>query len=82
MDSRVPRLPTDCGGLFVSGGNMANFVCFLAARATRAGWDVRAEVIAASGRRFGSTHPQRRTRGFRRPPTSRPRHIVDPMDSD
>ncbi|MGB7135934.1 MAG: pyridoxal-dependent decarboxylase, partial [Acidobacteriaceae bacterium] len=24
--------PTDCGGLFVSGGNMANLVCFLAAR--------------------------------------------------
>jgi glutamate/tyrosine decarboxylase-like PLP-dependent enzyme len=24
--------PTDCGGLLVSGGNMANFVCFLAAR--------------------------------------------------
>ena len=25
--------PADCGGLLVSGGNMANFVCFLAARA-------------------------------------------------
>jgi aromatic-L-amino-acid decarboxylase len=24
--------PVDCGGLLVSGGNMANFVCFLAAR--------------------------------------------------
>jgi aromatic-L-amino-acid decarboxylase len=24
--------PGDCGGLFLSGGNMANFVCFLAAR--------------------------------------------------
>ena len=24
--------PVDCGGLFVSGGNMANIVCFLAAR--------------------------------------------------
>jgi aromatic-L-amino-acid decarboxylase len=33
--------PTDCGGLLVSGGNMANFVCFLAARAAKAGWDVR-----------------------------------------
>ena len=33
--------PTDCGGLFVSGGNMANFVCFLAARQANAGWDVR-----------------------------------------
>ena len=33
--------PSDCGGLLVSGGNMANFVCFLAARAAKAGWDVR-----------------------------------------
>src|SRR5687768_16595421 len=36
--------PASCGGLFVSGGNMANMVCFLAARAAyakRAGWDVR-----------------------------------------
>jgi aromatic-L-amino-acid decarboxylase len=30
-----------CGGLFVSGGNMANIVCFLAARQAKAGWDVR-----------------------------------------
>jgi aromatic-L-amino-acid/L-tryptophan decarboxylase len=27
--------PTDAGGLLVSGGNMANFVCFLAARAAK-----------------------------------------------
>jgi glutamate/tyrosine decarboxylase-like PLP-dependent enzyme len=33
--------PTDCGGLLVSGGNMANFIGFLAARAARAK-DVRA----------------------------------------
>jgi glutamate/tyrosine decarboxylase-like PLP-dependent enzyme len=33
--------PVDCGGLFVSGGNMANFVCFLAARRAKAGCDVR-----------------------------------------
>ena len=33
--------PTDCGGLLVSGGNMANFVCFLAARTAKAGWDAR-----------------------------------------
>jgi hypothetical protein len=32
-----------CGGLMVSGGNMANLVCFWAARAARAGWDVRQE---------------------------------------
>src|SRR5580692_6274186 len=35
--------PVDCGGLFVSGGNMANFVCFLAARQAKAPWDVRAK---------------------------------------
>lgn len=34
--------PTDSGGLFVSGGNMANFVCFLAARQAKAGRNVRA----------------------------------------
>lgn len=33
--------PTDCGGLFVSGGNMANIVCFLAARAAKGGPDLR-----------------------------------------
>ena len=34
--------PADSGGLLVSGGNMANFVCFYAARAARAPWDIRA----------------------------------------
>lgn len=38
--------PADCGGLLVSGGNMANFVCFLAARAAKAGWDVRERGVA------------------------------------
>ena len=33
--------PEDCGGLLVSGGNMANFVGLLAARTTTAGWDIR-----------------------------------------
>jgi aromatic-L-amino-acid/L-tryptophan decarboxylase len=40
--------PVDCGGLFVSGGNMANFVCFLAARQAKAGWDVRTAGMAGS----------------------------------
>ena len=38
--------PTDCGGLFVSGGNMANLVCFLAARAAKAEWNVREQGMA------------------------------------
>jgi aromatic-L-amino-acid decarboxylase len=44
--------PTSCGGLLVSGGNMANFVCFVAARAARAPWDVRKEGSAREGRRL------------------------------
>ena len=45
--------PADCGGLLVSGGNMANFVCFLAARAAKAGWDVREHGVAgAAGHRL------------------------------
>jgi aromatic-L-amino-acid/L-tryptophan decarboxylase len=42
--------PADCGGLLVSGGNMANMVCFMAARAAKAGWDVRTEGVAAGPR--------------------------------
>ena len=38
--------PAGCGGILVSGGNMANFVGFLAARRARAPWDVRAEGLA------------------------------------
>ena len=45
--------PVDCGGLLVSGGNMANIVCFLAARAAKAGWDIREHGLAGdSGRRL------------------------------
>jgi glutamate/tyrosine decarboxylase-like PLP-dependent enzyme len=44
--------PTDCGGILVSGGNMANFVCFLAARAARAGWDIRREGLTGSHRQL------------------------------
>ena len=35
------KYPVDCGGLLVSGGNMANFVCFLAARAAKAKHNIR-----------------------------------------
>jgi aromatic-L-amino-acid decarboxylase len=45
--------PSDAGGLLVSGGNMANFVCFFAARAARTPWDVRREGVSdAAGRRL------------------------------
>jgi aromatic-L-amino-acid/L-tryptophan decarboxylase len=45
--------PVNCGGLLVSGGNMANFVCFLAARAAKARWAVRADGVSEdSGRRL------------------------------
>ncbi len=42
--------PADCGGLLVSGGNMANLTCFLAARAAQAGWDLRREGVAGGPR--------------------------------
>jgi aromatic-L-amino-acid decarboxylase len=35
-----------CGGLLVSGGNMANMVCFWAARVAKAGWDLRQQGLA------------------------------------
>jgi aromatic-L-amino-acid/L-tryptophan decarboxylase len=38
--------PSSAGGLLVSGGNMANFVCLVAARAAKAGWDVRKEGLS------------------------------------
>ena len=51
--------PSSCGGLLVSGGNMANIVCLLAARAARAGWDVRTNGVSrVDGRKlmvYGST---------------------------
>ena len=43
--------PVDCGGLLVSGGNMANIVCFLAARAASAGWNVREDGVTGEGGR-------------------------------
>ena len=61
--------PEDCGGLFVSGGNMANIVGFLAAR--------RAESLMMFAQRdwmahgCASTARKRRTHGSRRPPIFR-----------
>jgi aromatic-L-amino-acid decarboxylase len=42
---------TDCGGLMVSGGNMANFVCFLAARRAKVEWNIRESGLAGDGSR-------------------------------
>ncbi len=44
--------PDDCGGLLVSGGNMANFVCFLAGRAARGGAEVREQGVGGEDRRL------------------------------
>jgi glutamate/tyrosine decarboxylase-like PLP-dependent enzyme len=41
--------PEDCGGLLVSGGNMANLVCFLAARTAKAGAGEAGRAGKASG---------------------------------
>jgi aromatic-L-amino-acid/L-tryptophan decarboxylase len=41
--------PTNAGGLLVSGGNMANFVCFLAGRRAMLGEAARTEGIGRSG---------------------------------
>jgi aromatic-L-amino-acid/L-tryptophan decarboxylase len=43
--------PENCGGLLVSGGNMANFVCLLAARAAKADWNVREQGVSVDSRR-------------------------------
>ena len=44
--------PRTCGGLLVSGGNMANFVCFLAARKAKVPWDLNAEGLSAGEQRL------------------------------
>ncbi|HVF38502.1 MAG TPA: aminotransferase class V-fold PLP-dependent enzyme [Gemmatimonadaceae bacterium] len=43
--------PTSCGGLFVSGGNMANIVALVAARAARLPGEIRARGVNADGQR-------------------------------
>ena len=40
--------PTDCGGLLVSGGNMANFVCFLAGRRAMLGETTRSTGLSVT----------------------------------
>jgi aromatic-L-amino-acid/L-tryptophan decarboxylase len=52
--------PAESDGLLLSGGNMANLTCFLAARAAQAGWDVRKRGVAGGPRlcvyASGETH--------------------------
>ncbi len=54
--------PSDCGGILVSGGNMANFICYLAARTEMADWNIRQEgLVSDKGKRLlayasGETH--------------------------
>jgi glutamate/tyrosine decarboxylase-like PLP-dependent enzyme len=44
--AEVIGFPTSCGGLLVSGGNAANFLCVLAARAAKLPWNVRSGGLA------------------------------------
>jgi aromatic-L-amino-acid decarboxylase len=50
--SELIGFPTSGGGLFVSGGNMANMVCFLAARAAQSTPDVRTRGLSAAAPRL------------------------------
>jgi len=42
--------PVSCGGILVSGGNMANFVGFLAGRQAKAPWDIKTRGVVDHGR--------------------------------
>ena len=75
--------PPACGGLLTSGGNMANVICFMAARAAAAEWDVRALGVNGGGRAPAAglrldRDPHVAAEGRR---YGRARHRVDPLDS-
>jgi glutamate/tyrosine decarboxylase-like PLP-dependent enzyme len=53
--------PADCGGLLLSGGNMANLTCFLVARAALTGWDVRKHGVASGPRLCVYASPETHT---------------------
>ncbi len=44
--------PDDCGGIMVSGGNMANMLGFFAARRAQAGWNIRAKGLQGETRQL------------------------------
>src|SRR5690606_6235860 len=48
--AEMTGFPRDCGGLMVSGGNMANILGFIAARRARTPWDVRSVGVAGDAR--------------------------------
>ena len=50
--SRQSGEAAKAGGLLVSGGNMANFVCFLAAKTAKAGWNVRKTGLSGNDPRL------------------------------
>jgi aromatic-L-amino-acid/L-tryptophan decarboxylase len=54
--------PTDCGGLLVSGGNMANFVAFLVAIKSKATWNIQKRGVA-EGKRL-VVYASRETHGW------------------
>ncbi len=84
LDRRADWISLDCGGLLVSGGNMANIVCLLAARAARAGWDVRDEWCRPR-RRAQAARLRIRRNAHVDPEGGRPvraRHGLDPLDPD
>ena len=75
--------PADCGGLLVSGGNMANFICFIAARAAKAGWrraQGRPCARASAPARVCVSRDAYVAAESRRP--RRARHRRDPVDCD
>ena len=66
--------PPDCGGVLTSGGNVANFVGFLAGRLDKAGWTRLAGIfvprvcMAGTAANYVSMSRRRPTPGFRKPP--------------
>ncbi len=75
--------PVTCGGLLVSGGNMANFVCFLAGRRAMLGEEIRSAGLGAAGaplRVYASAGTHTWIQKACRP--LRPGHRRDPVDSD